>query len=123
VFVCNGVFSKIICLMPGQTLSLVSQVEEWGDSGDKYVVWYVQNASDFAAVTGNLRLTRLDDGTQEAQHLIGFSAENHYDQLMLLAPPGVTGQLAAMPLIDLYLSNGEWPYRKDVEENTDTAWS
>jgi len=123
VFVCNGVFSKIICLMPGQTLSLVSQIEEWGDSGDKYVVWYVQNASDFTAVTGNLRLTRLNEGTQVAQHLIGFSAGNHYDQLMLLAPPGVTGQLAAMPLIDLYLSNGEWPYRKFVTENTDVAWS
>lgn len=123
VFVCNGVFSKIICLMPGQTLSLVSQIEEWGDSGDKYVVWYVQNASEFAAVTGNLRLTRLNDGTQVTQHLIGFSAGNHNDQLMLLAPPGITGQLAAMPLIDLYLSNGEWPYRKDVTVNTDTAWS
>lgn len=123
VFVCNGVFSKIICLMPGQTLSLVSQIEEWGDNGDKYVVWYVQNASDFTAVTGSLRLTRLNDGTQVTQHIIGFSAGNHYDQLMLLAPPGVTGQFAAMPLIDLYLSNGEWPHREFVTENTDTAWS
>lgn len=123
VFVCNGVFSKIICLMPGQTLSLVSQIEEWGDSGDKYVVWYVQNASDFTAVTGSLRLTRLNDGTQVTQHIIGFSAGNHYDQLMLLAPPGVTGQFASMPLIDLYLSNGEWPHREFVTENTDTAWS
>ena len=123
VFVCNGVFSKIICLMPGQTLSLVSQIEEWGDNGDKYVVWYVQNASDFTAVTGSLRLTRLNDVTQVTQHLIGFSAGNHYDQLMLLAPPGVTGQLATMPLIDLYLSNGEWPHREFVTENTDTAWS
>lgn len=123
VFVCNGVFSKIICLMPGQTLSLVSQIEEWGDNGDKYVVWYVQNASDFTAVTGSLRLTRLNDGTQVAQHDIRFTAGNHYDQLMLLAPPGVTGQFAAMPLIDLYLSNGEWPHREFVTENTDTAWS
>lgn len=123
VFVCNGVFSKIICLMPGQTLSLVSQIEEWGDNGDKYVVWYVQNASDFTAVTGSLRLTRLNDGTQVTQHIIGFSAGNHYDQLMLLAPPGVTGQFASMPLIDLYLSNGEWPHREFVTENTDTAWS
>ena len=42
---------------------------------------------------------------------------------MLLAPPGVTGQFASMPLIDLYLSNGEWPHREFVTENTDTAWS
>lgn len=45
----NGASSRFIFLMPGQTLHLISTVEEY--QGANCLTWYVQNASDFEPLT------------------------------------------------------------------------
>ena len=52
----NGASSRMIYLMPGQTLQLVSQIEEDG-YGNDCLVWNVVNASEFSAIKMNLRFS------------------------------------------------------------------
>lgn len=52
----NGTVARMLWLMPGQTVELVSQIEEVYNS--KCLVWSVVNASDFTAVNVNVDLTR-----------------------------------------------------------------
>lgn len=48
-FVCNGRRSRMLFLMPGQSLHLTSSIERIGDSD--VVVWYVDNSNDFAPIS------------------------------------------------------------------------
>ena len=48
-FAYNGVSSRFIFLMPGQTLHLISVVENV--NGTNCLTWYVQNASDFESLS------------------------------------------------------------------------
>ena len=52
----NGTVARMLWLMPGQTVELVSQIEEVYNS--KCLVWSVVNASDFTAVNINADLTK-----------------------------------------------------------------
>lgn len=52
----NGASSRMIYLMPGQTLQLVSQIEKYED-GNECLVWNVVNASEFSAIKMNLRFS------------------------------------------------------------------
>lgn len=52
----NGASSRMIYLMPGQTLQLISQIEEDG-YGNNCLVWNVVNASEFSAIKMNLRFS------------------------------------------------------------------
>ena len=48
-FVCNGRRSRMLFLMPGQSLHLTSSIERIGDSD--VVVWYVDNSNDFTPIS------------------------------------------------------------------------
>lgn len=52
----NGAVARMLWLMPGQTVELVSQIEEIDNT--KCLVWSVVNASDFTAVNINADLTK-----------------------------------------------------------------
>lgn len=52
----NGTVARMLWLMPGQTVELVSQIEEINNT--KCLVWSVVNASDFTAVNINADLTK-----------------------------------------------------------------
>lgn len=52
----NGTVARMLWLMPGQTVELVSQIEEIDNN--KCLVWSVVNASDFTAVNINADLTK-----------------------------------------------------------------
>lgn len=52
----NGAVARMLWLMPGQTVELVSQIEEINNT--KCLVWSVVNASDFTAVNINADLTK-----------------------------------------------------------------
>ena len=52
----NGTVARMLWLMPGQTVELVSQIEEINNS--KCLVWSVVNASDFTAVNINADVDR-----------------------------------------------------------------
>ena len=52
----NGTAARMIWLMPGQTVELVSQIEEINNT--KCLVWSVVNASDFTAVNINADVDR-----------------------------------------------------------------
>ena len=55
-FSLNGASARMIWLMPGQTLQLISQIEKDGQ-GNECLVWNITNASDFSAVKMNLRFS------------------------------------------------------------------
>lgn len=55
-FSLNGASARMIWLMPGQTLQLISQIEKDGQ-GNECLVWNIINASDFSAVKMNLRFS------------------------------------------------------------------
>lgn len=48
-FVCNGRRSRMLFLMPGQSLHLTSSIERIGDSD--VVVWYIDNSNDFTPIS------------------------------------------------------------------------
>lgn len=52
----NGAVARMLWLMPGQTVELISQIEEINNT--KCLVWSVVNASDFTAVNINADLTK-----------------------------------------------------------------
>lgn len=52
----NGAVARMLWLMPGQTVELVSQIEEIDNT--KCLVWSVVNASDFTVVNINADLTK-----------------------------------------------------------------
>ena len=52
----NGAVARMLWLMPGQTVELVSQIEEINNT--KCLVWSVVNASDFTAVNINADVTK-----------------------------------------------------------------
>ena len=52
----NGTVARMLWLMPGQTVELVSQIEEIDNT--KCLVWSVVNASDFTAVNINADVTK-----------------------------------------------------------------
>ena len=47
-FICNGRRSRMLFLMPGQSLHLTSSIERIGDSD--VVVWYIDNSNDFTPI-------------------------------------------------------------------------
>lgn len=55
----NGASSRMIFLMPGQTLQLISQIEKdnTGETEEGCLVWNVVNASEFSAVKMNFRFS------------------------------------------------------------------
>ncbi len=58
-FSVNGTVARMLWLMPGQTVELVSQIEEIYDK--KCLVWSVVNSSDFTAVNVNADLHNHSD--------------------------------------------------------------
>lgn len=48
-FICNGRRSRMLFLMPGQSLHLTSSIERIGNSD--VVVWYIDNSNDFAPIS------------------------------------------------------------------------
>lgn len=48
-FICNGRRSRMLFLMPGQSLHLTSSIERIGDSD--VVVWYIDNSNDFVPIS------------------------------------------------------------------------
>ena len=48
-FICNGRRSRMLFLMPGQSLHLASSIERIGNSD--VVVWYIDNSNDFAPIS------------------------------------------------------------------------
>lgn len=48
-FICNGRRSRMLFLMPGQSLHLTSSIERIGNSD--VVVWYIDNSNDFTPIS------------------------------------------------------------------------
>lgn len=124
-FHCKGLFSKLIAVMPGQTLSLVSSVEEYGDGGTKFLVWYVQNASEYVALNGSVRVSRWNGTTLVDHNIFPFTAGDYYANLSLMATEGCKAACSGnTPLLHLVLESGLWPYRMDVNQTSeDENWS
>ena len=59
----NGTVARMLWLMPGQTVELVSQIEEINNT--KCLVWSVVNASDFTAVNINADVDRKRDSNND----------------------------------------------------------
>lgn len=72
----NGTVARMLWLMPGQTVELVSQIEEINNT--KCLVWSVVNASDFTAVNINADLTKRKTYDQNFESLtpIEFHGES-----------------------------------------------
>ena len=124
-FHCKGLFTKLIAVMPGQTLSLVSSVEEYGDGGTKFLVWYVQNASEYVALNGSVRVSRWNGTTLVDHNIFPFTAGDYYANLSLMATEGCKAACSGnTPLLHLVLESGKWPYRMDVNQTSeDENWS
>lgn len=122
---CKGLFTKLIAVMPGQTLSLVSSVEEYGDGGTKFLVWYVQNASEYVALNGSVRVSRWNGTTLVDKNVFPFTAGDYYANLSLMATEGCKAACSGnTPLLHLVLESGKWPYRMDVNQTSeDENWS
>lgn len=50
VFVCNGRRGRMLLMMPGQVLHLTSAIEVLDDTGEKVLLWYVDNGSDYTPI-------------------------------------------------------------------------
>lgn len=72
-FSVNGTVARMLWLMPGQTVELVSQIEEINRT--KCLVWSVDNSSDFTAVNVNADFTKRYKSDQPAG-LIQFHGES-----------------------------------------------
>ena len=104
----NGAVARMLWLMPGQTVELVSQIEEVYNS--KCLVWSVVNASDFTAVNINADLTKrtTDDEKFDSLTPIEFHGESG------ILAPNLAGNVdnwedcfIAHKKIDNLLLNGE----------------
>lgn len=54
-FVCNGRRSRMLLLMPGQSLHLTSSIERIGNSD--VVVWYIDNSNDFVPISKTVSIS------------------------------------------------------------------
>lgn len=54
-FVCNGRRSRMLLLMPGQSLHLTSSIERIGNSN--VVVWYIDNSNDFVPISKTVSIS------------------------------------------------------------------
>lgn len=54
-FICNGRRSRMLFLMPGQSLHLTSSIERIGDSD--VVVWYIDNSNDFTPISKTVTIS------------------------------------------------------------------
>ena len=104
----NGTVARMLWLMPGQTVELVSQIEEINNT--KCLVWSVVNASDFTAVNINADLTkrRTYDENFDSLPPIEFQGES------AILAPALSGNVdnwedcfIAHKKIDNLLLNGE----------------
>lgn len=104
----NGTVARMLWLMPGQTVELVSQIEEIDNT--KCLVWSVVNASDFTAVNINADLTKRKTYDQNFESLtpIEFHGESG------ILAPNLSGNVdnwedcfIAHKKIDNLLLNGE----------------
>lgn len=129
IFCCNGFFSKVVAVMPGQTLSLISSVERYAEGGEYFLVWYVQNASEYTAIKGSIRLrtyeTNSSTTTSTGTKYANFNdTDSRYTNLTLLAHPSLSCSVNTQPAADICINgDGTWPYRLPVAENGDTTWS
>lgn len=104
----NGTVARMLWLMPGQTVELVSQIEEINNT--KCLVWSVVNASDFTAVNINADLTKRKTYDQNFDSLTPI--EFHGESAIL--SPDLAGNVdnwedcfIAHKKIDNLLLNGE----------------
>ena len=104
----NGTVARMLWLMPGQTVELVSQIEEINNT--KCLVWSVVNASDFTAVNINADLTKRRTYDQNFDSLTPI--EFHGESAILA--PALSGNVdnwedcfIAHKKIDNLLLNGE----------------
>ena len=104
----NGTVARMLWLMPGQTVELVSQIEEIDNT--KCLVWSVVNASDFTAVNINADLTKRKTYDENFESLtpIEFHGESG------ILAPNLSGNVdnwedcfIAHKKIDNLLLNGE----------------
>ena len=94
-FICNGRRSRMLFLMPGQSLHLTSSVERIGNRD--VVVWYIDNSNDFAPISKTVTIYaqyingsdgyKWSDGDKSfPDDMINGSVEYKYEDV-LLAPP------------------------------------
>lgn len=116
-FVLKGLLGKIIAVMPGQTLSLVSHVESRGDnSTNKALLWHVQNASEFDAIAGKMKVC-VDDSDTNVFTCNFSTGANVYANMNLFAPSSISFNNSSMLCINLRVENGKWPYRLVISQN------
>lgn len=106
----NGAVARMLWLMPGQTVELVSQIEEIDNT--KCLVWSVVNASDFTAVNINADVDRKRDSNNEDDLKYSYPIEFHGESGILA--PNLSGNVdnwedcfIAHKKIDNLLLNGE----------------
>ena len=123
VFCCNGNFSKMLAVMPGQSVTLVSSVEE-RPNGQYFIVWNVQNAADFVPVNGGVRFSTYVGTKRKDYDANFFGTGDHYDTLRLLAPTSLSPAEATCPVVKIRLKQGLWPWRDPVQVNGNaTNWT
>lgn len=94
-FVCNGRRSRILFLMPGQSLHLTSSIERIGNSD--VVLWYIDNSNDFAPISktvsinaqyinGSVGYTWGEEDLSFPDDRLNGSVGYRYEDV-LLAPP------------------------------------
>ncbi len=109
IFVCNGYYSKILMLAPGQTVTLISSVEEY--NGTPYLAWYVQNSAQFGPVDGAVRIAAQNSNANTYNNVFPVQANDHYGPIQLLAPPTFSTD-ASLPVLKFDLAQGSLPVRE-----------
>ena len=96
-FICNGRRSRMLFLMPGQSLHLTSSIERIGNSD--VVVWYIDNSNDFTPISKTVTIMaqsvngsdgydwggKNEDKSFPDDRLNGYVGYRYED--VLLAPP------------------------------------
>ncbi len=109
VFVCNGYYSKILMLAPGQTVTLISSVEDY--NGTPYLAWYVQNSAQFGPVDGAVSIAAQNSNADTYNNVFPVQANDYYGPIQLLAPPTFSTD-ASLPVLKFDLAQGSLPVRE-----------
>jgi len=109
---CNGSFGKFLAVLPGQTVTLISSIEEY--NGSQYLAWYVVNGAEFTRLNCQVVIETYNgnysNGTHVTNKVCNFWSTDHYDPMQFFGHAALDAS-ATDEMVNILLYSNDWPYR------------
>lgn len=109
---CNGSFGKFLAVLPGQTVTLISSIEEY--NGSQYLAWYVVNGAEFTRLNCQVVIETYNgnysNGTHVTDKVCNFWSTDHYDPMQFFGHAALDAS-ATDEMVNILLYSNDWPYR------------